>query len=402
MHRPGRAVLRGICATLTAGLLVTTLASCGSVVAGEAVRAEPDLSGLDVGNYPTEPVTLGTAEDNEAARYREGQRLGDFVALPFEIDPSYVNRVAGTGGPVVLDRRDMQSLVINDTFDEVAADLITGWVHTWSTGGDPGNTQQLSIAVLMFPDPATAGSVAGRLEYDDFTFNTDNRPVQLPNYPQAKAHWRPGHASLGSWTAHDRYVVFVKYDDRAEKADLAALVQRTESVLAVQLPLLGEFEPTPAEQLNEIALDPDGVLALALPKSPQMVAMYGPPDAFHGRGAVYALSGITDLRFLDSGQVTDIALGESVVMRSKTAQGARALWDEFRPDSDEAAGSRMIEAPEGIDGQVACFNREVAAHMNPSAFCVLQTGRYFAQVEGGQIQDLHQKTSAQYALLLGG
>lgn len=387
---------------MTAGLLLTTLASCGSVVAGEAVRAEPDLSGLDVGNYPTEPAAFGIAEDHEAARYREGQRLGDFVALPFEIDPSYVNRVAGTGGPVVLDRRDMQSLVINDTFDEVAADLITGWVHTWSTGGDPGTAQQLSIAVLMFPDPTTADSVARGLEHDDFTFNTDNRPVQLPKYPQSKAHWRPGHASLGSWIAHDRYVVFVKYDDRSEKADLPVMVQRTESVFDVQLPLLSGFEPTPAEQLNEIALDPDGVLALTLPKSPQMVAMYGPPDTFRGRGAVYALSGITDLQFLDSGQVTGIALGESVVVRSETAQGARTLWEDFRPDTNESASSRVIESPAGIDGNVACFSREVAAHMNPSAFCVLQTGRYFAQVEGGQIQDLHQKTSAQYALLLHG
>ncbi|MET8799559.1 hypothetical protein ABZV91_24590 [Nocardia sp. NPDC004568] len=395
-------MLRGICTALAAGLLLPTLASCGAVVAGEAIRAAPDLSGLDVGNYPTEPVAFGTADDDEAARYREGQRLGDFVALPFEIDPSYVNRVAGTGGPVVLDRRDMQSLVINDTFDEVAADLITGWVHTWSTDGDPGTAQQLSIAVLMFPDAATAGSVAGGLEHDDFTFNSDNRPVQLPKYPQSKAHWRPGHASLGSWTAHDRYVVFVKYDDRSEKADLPAMAQRTESALDVQLPLLDEFEPTPAEQLDDIDLDPDGVLALALPKSPRMVAMYGPPDAFRGRGAVYALSGIRDLQFLDSGRVTGIALGESVVMRSETAQGARTLWDHFRPDTHDAAGSRMIEAPEGIDGQVACFSREVAAHLNPSAFCVLQTGRYFAQVEGGQIQDLHQKTSAQYALLLRG
>ncbi|MGW5385259.1 DUF7373 family lipoprotein [Nocardia sp. NPDC003963] len=402
MRRAGPAALRGICAILVVGSVLGSALGCGSVVAGEAVRGEPDLSGLDVGNYPTKPVEFGAAEDDEAARYREGQRLGDFVALPFEVEPGYVNRVVGTGGPVVLDRRDMQSLVVNDTFDEVAADLVAGWVHTWSTGGDPGSTQQLSIAVLMFPDAATAESVAGGLEYDDFTFNTDNRPVQLSKYPRGRAHWRPGNASLGSWTAHDRYVVFVKYEDRSGRADLPTMVRHTESLLDVQIPLLDEFEPTPPDQLDGIALDPDDLLALTLPKSPEIIAMSGPPDTFRGRGAVYALSGITSLEFLEVGQVTSIALGESVVMRSETPAGAAALYENFRPDPDAAAGSRAIEAPEGIDGEVECFSRQTAAYEKPSNFCVLRAGRYFAQVEGGQVQDLHQKTSAQYALILHG
>lgn len=402
MHRPGPAVLRGFCVTVMAGLVLATTTSCGSVMAGQAIRAEPDISGLDVGNYPTKPVEFGVAGDDEAARYREGQRLGDFVALPFEADPSYVNRVAGTGGPVVLDRRDMQSLVVNDTFDQVAGDLVAGWVHTWTTGGDPVGAQQLSIAVLMFPDPSTAASAAVGLEHDDFTFNTANRPVQLPKYPQSSAHWWPGHASLGSWTAHDRYVIFVKYEDRSGRADLPAMVLRTESLLDVQVPLIDRFEPTPPDRSDEIALDPDGLLALTLPKSPNMIAMFGPPDAFRGRGAIYALSGITSLNFLETGRVTGIALGESVVIRSETPQGAEALYENFRPAASESGASRAIESPEAIDGKVECFSREVAAHENPSAFCVLRTGRYFAQVEGGQIQDLHQKTSAQYALLLHG
>ncbi|WP_328390983.1 DUF7373 family lipoprotein [Nocardia sp. NBC_00416] len=402
MRRPEPGVLRGIRATLAAALVLSSVAGCGSVVSGAAVRAEPDLSGLDVGNYPTEPVDFGAAADHESARYREGQRLGDFAALPFEIDPGYVNRNTGTGGPVVLDRRDMEALVVNDTFDQVAADLVAGWVHTWSTAGDPGSRQQLSVAVLMFPDTARAESVAAGLEHDDFTFNTDNRPVRLPKYPQSKAHRRPGHASLGSWTPHDRYVVFVEYDDGSGKTELPGMVQRTESLLDVQLPLLDQFEPTPAEQLDEIALDPDGLLALTLPKSARTIAMYGPPDAFRGRGAVYALNGTTNLEFLGTGRVTGIALGESVVMRSETVQGAQALWENFRPVADEPAASRVIESPAGIDGKVECFSRKVPAYESPSTFCLLQTGRYFAQVEGGQIQDLQQKTSAQYALLLHG
>ncbi len=402
MHRTGPVVLRRILGVLASSALLAGVAGCGTVVAGEAVRAKPDLSGLSVGNYPTEPIDYGTAADDEAARYREGQRLGDYVAIPFEADPIYVKRLLGTGGPVVMDRRDMQSLVINDTFDEVASDLIAGWVHAWGTEGEIGTTQQMSVAVLMFPDAASAEAVAAGLERDDFTYNADNRPVQLAKYPHSKAHWRPGTASLGSWTSHDRYVVFVKYDDYSGKSGLPDMVRRTESLLDVQMPLLDDFEPTPADQLENIALDPDGVLRVALPRNEQLTTMVGPSSTFRGRGALHAVDGLTSLEFLDKGQVTAIALAETVVMRSASVQGAEALWDLLRPPDTESAEAEPLDAPAGItEGEAECYRRKTEEYERLSSFCVLHTGKYFAQVEGAQIQDLHQKTSAQYALLTG-
>lgn len=405
MYRLSPVALRRILATLTASALLAGVTGCGTVVAGQAVRAKPDLSGLSVGNYPTEPIEYGTAEDEETARYREGQRLGDYVAIPFEADPAFVNRESASGGPVVMDRRDMDSLVISDTFDDVAADLIVGWVHTWGTEGipdEPNTTQDLSIAVLMFPDAPTAESVAVGLEHDDFTFTTDNRPVQLPNYPHAKAHWRPGVASLGSWTSYDRYVVFIKYEDFTEKADLPTMIQKTESLLDVQMPLLDEFEPTPTDQLQHIQLDPDRLLELALPRSEQEIAAFGPSVAFRGRGALSELSGLTSLDFLAKGQVSGIGLAETVVMRSESLQGAENLWETLTPDTATSTDTEPLASPAGIEGgKVECFTRKRPDNAPQSNFCVFQTGRYFAQIEGAQIQDLHQKTSAQFSLLAG-
>lgn len=400
MHRPGRTLLRRFRAILAVGVLAATVGGCGSVVPGDAVRAQPNLADLDVGNYPTEPLEYGTAADEDAARYREAQRLGDFVALPLEADPAYVTRLMGMGGPVVLDRRGMQSLVINDTFDEIAGELVAGWVHTWSTGGEVDTSQQMSIAVLMFPDAATATSVATGLEHDDFTFNTDNRPVQLTKYPHSKAHWRPGITSLGSWTSHDRYVTYIKYNDLSGRAGLPEMVQRTEALLDIQLPLLDEFEPTPAEQLNDVELDPDNILAVTLPKNESLIATTGPAGAFRGRGALFALSGIENLDFFEKGQVSALGLAESVVMRSDSIEGAEALLNNFKPKTDSTE-STPIEVPDGIDGgQVHCYSRKLEEYeTRPSNFCLFRTGNFFAQVEGSQIQDLHQKTSAQYALL---
>ncbi|MEU1985250.1 hypothetical protein [Nocardia sp. NPDC019395] len=300
---------------------------------------------------------------------------------------------------MVLDRRDMSGLVVNDTFDEVASDLVTGWVHTWATEGAYPDTRELSIAVLMFPDAEAAGSAATRLEHDDFTYNAENRPVEIPEYSHSKAHWRPGVSSLGSWTSHDRYVVFAKYTDFSDKRDLPSMVRTTQALLDAQIPLLDEFEPTPADQLENIQLDPDGLLALAYPKSEELTALTGPSGFFRGRGALHALSGFEDLRFLDTGRVTGIALAETVVMESESAVGAEALWEIIRPPADNPAEGRVIESPEGIGGKVICFARAMPPGASQSNFCALQTGRYVAQVEGSQIQDLHQKTSAQYVLL---
>lgn len=398
LRRPG--ISRGVRTALLAATLLFTTTGCTAVVPGEAVRARPDLSVLEVGNYRTEPTEYGTAGSEKAARIREGHRLGDHVVLPFEVDPAYTEHV-GRREAVVLDRRDMASLVINDTFDEVAAELITGWVHTWATAGEFPDRQEMSVAVLLFPDASTAESVAAGLEHDDFTYHTDNRPVQLAKYSRSKAHWRPGTASLDSWTGHDRYVVFVKYTDFTNTAGLPALVGRTEALLDAQLPLLDEFEPTPADRLGDIPLDPDGLLGLAYPKTEQMIAVSGPPGVFRGRGALHALSGVTGLEFLAEGRVTGIALADTVVMKSESVAGAKTLWARFRPPADRPGEGRVIDAPRGIDEDVECFARNVAASSTQSNFCVLRTGKYFALIEGIQVQELHQRTSAQYALLAG-
>ncbi|MGW0182022.1 DUF7373 family lipoprotein [Nocardia sp. NPDC003345] len=401
MHRSKSVGLLRIGGALVAGILMAAVAGCGSAVEGRAVRVPTDTSGLTVGNYPTEPIEYGTAGTEKAGRIREAHRLGDFVVIPFEIDPAF-SRHIGPVEPVVLDRRDMESLVVNDTFDEVAKDLVTGWVHNWSTGdGDTPETRQMAVAVLVFPDAETAKTVAAGLEHDDYTFNIDNRPAPFGRYPETRAHWRPGTASLGSWTSHDRYVVFVKYTDNANRADLPTMVGSTEALLDAQLPLLDEFRPTPRDQLASLPLDPDGLLARTHPKSQEIAAATGPTSVFKGRGALHALSGINSLDFLDAGRVTDIALGEGIVIRSATAAGAQVLWDRFRPRGTDPASGTPIDTPHGLGENVAC-SAVGAAPATPTLLCAFQVDRYFAQIDGLQIQDLHQKTSAQYALLTSG
>ncbi|WP_067861454.1 DUF7373 family lipoprotein [Nocardia shimofusensis] len=388
----------------TAAALSITGSGCGSDIEGTPVRAQTDLSTLDVGNFRTAPEQLGNAENERQARVRESQRLGDYVALPFEADPSYTEDVWFLSPHVVLDQDALGTLVINDTFDDVAQDLVAGWVNAWSTGGGPDDPRRtMNIAVLMFPDAATADEVGPALEHDDFTYNPGNEPVTVGKYPASKAHWRPTVSSIGSWTVRDRYVVFVKIDDEISPPDLPALTAQVEKILDVQIPLLDEFEPTPADQLRRIPLDPEGLLGRTLPTDPATPIRADPDGLYTGRAILSLLQADPgDLDMLREHDVDLVAFGDAVVFRSRDAENAVALWQLWRPSAAPKPEQRIVEPPSGLGDNVECYadlhifegTERVRGHL-----CVLQVDRYTVQAFAPQLQVLHQKVSAQYALL---
>ncbi|MFD4442682.1 hypothetical protein ACFWPK_23205 [Nocardia sp. NPDC058519] len=402
---------RVVTAILTVCLLTAASVGCGSTVSGDAQQATAKTT-LDVGNYPSTPGTIGNAKSNKQARARESQRLGDYVVLPFEADPTYTMVTGFFPSPIVLNRKGLSKMIVNDTFDDVAKDLTAGWVNSWSTGDsalDKGH--RVSLAVLMFPDAATAAVVGPTLEHDDFTYNSDNEPVQITKYPGTTAHWRPGISSIGSWTVHDRYVVFIKLDDETHPADLPSLTGQVERMLEVQLPLLDKFTPTPTPDLPHVALDVDGLLGRTLPSSPDNPTRAQPDGVFTGRGVFSLLvnAGPATFTRLDEFAIDLISFGESVIFRSRTQEAAeRHFADQANAAASMATSNRIfkpIPAPPGLGQNVACYaiaatvdGKEVGATAN---YCGFQTDRYYVEVESTQVQDLYQQVNAQYAMLTG-
>ncbi|MGY4102220.1 DUF7373 family lipoprotein [Nocardia sp. R16R-3T] len=392
-------VVRISVALCTAAALATVSAGCGSQVTGQPVRVEPDVSKLDVGNYQTKPRQMGNAKSDKQARTREAQRLADYVALPYEADSSYVEDAWGIATHIVLNRKTLGSLVINDTFDDVAKDLVAGWVNAWRTGGAQEDKRRtLSVAVLMFPDAQTASAVGPTLEHDDFTYNVDNQPVRIAQ-PNTNAHWRPGISSVGSWTVHDRYVVYIKVVDDTSAPDLPALTSQVEKMLGVQLPLLDEFQPTSAAELSRIPLDPQGLLGRTIPSSPERPIRAEPDGVFSGRGTVSLMNaGQTTLPELEEHGVDLVSFGDAVVFRTKSLKDAEDLWAKWQPLKPD---QKMIGAPAGLGEHVQCFADGVT-EKNPTGsmnLCMFQVDRYVVQAFGKQPQDLHQKVCAQYVLL---
>ncbi|WP_228538915.1 hypothetical protein [Nocardia sp. XZ_19_385] len=391
------------------GLLITAaltiaVTGCGAEVPGNPLRVQPDLSKLDVGNYQTKPRQVGNAKNERQARAREAQRLADYVVLPYEADPAYVEDTWLMRSHIVLNRKTLGNLVINDTFDEVAKDLVAGWVNAWSTATVEDKQRTANVAVLMFPDAKTAQEVGPALEHDDFTYNPDNQPVPITKHANTYAHWRPGISSIGSWTVHDRYVVFIKVDDKTSAPDLPALTGHVERLLDAQIPLLSQFVPTPAAELPRIRLDPDGVMGRTLPGDPEAPFRPEPDGYYAGRGAV-SLFSQPDSKTLPEMQQHGfefVSFGDAVVFRARTAKGADMLWQNWKFSTSLGENEKLVDAPTGLAENAECRaeyagsgeNRTLTGHL-----CILRVDRYVVQARSKQLPDLHQRISAQYALL---
>ncbi|GAB2669987.1 DUF7373 family lipoprotein [Nocardia goodfellowii] len=402
---PRSAPTRAASAMLAAAALTAAIAGCGAEISGTATRIQPDLAKLDVGNYLTKPRQLGNAKNERQARSREAQRLADFVALPYEADPTYVEDAWPLRSHIVLNRKTLGNLVINDTFDDVAKDLVAGWVNAWSTGGaDTDKRRTANISVLMFPDAKTAQEVGPVLEHDDFTYNPDNQPVAITKHPDTYAHWRPGISSIGSWTVHDRYVVFIKVVDDTAAPDLPALVGHVERLLDVQIPLLKEFQPTPAADLLRIPLDPLGVVGRTLPSNPESPNRPEPDSYYSGRGAMtlFLNADSTTLPKLTGAEFEAVSFGDAVVFRSRTARGAGVLWDEWKLSKNLEVDEKLVDPPTGLADNAECRAEYVGTGEDQRLIghlCMLRVDRYIVQARSKQLPDLHQKISAQYALL---
>ncbi|WP_433727668.1 DUF7373 family lipoprotein [Nocardia sp. CA-129566] len=391
-------------ALATVGILAAA-GGCGSEVTGNPGRVGTDVSQLNVGNYQTKPREIGNAKSDKQARAREAQRLADYVALPYEADQAYVEDAWVNRPHIVLNRKTLGPLIINDTFDDVAKDLVAGWVNAWATADNPDHKQRtLNLAVFMFPDAQTAKTVGPTLEHDDFTYNNGNEQVPIPNYPSTTAHWRPSVSSIGSWTVHDRYVIFMKVVDDTSAPDLPALTTQVQKMLDVQLPLLDKFQPTPAAELQRIPLDPQGLLGRTLPSNPEKPIRAEPDGIYTGRGSLTLLlsPGQDMLPELERTEVDLVSFGDAVVFRSRSQKGSEALWREWQPSTHLRPGEKQVETPPGLGQNIECYaqtTQSLDKELVTMNLCAFQVDRYVAQAAAKQLQDLHQKISAQYALL---
>ncbi|GAB4583226.1 DUF7373 family lipoprotein [Nocardia sp. IFM 10818] len=406
------AIVRGIA---PAALLTTLVAGCAAVP-GEPVAGEIDIRTLDIGSYPTDPLDYRTKFSPGAD---EGvqlsiMRLAGAVPNGLEIDPSLkygrqvkpltyefdIGYVLFDGAAEIVERHKMMfgfsASVASTAAAESNDNSLQRDVNRYDDAKTPNSTS-VNITVLQFPDAVTASTVATELEAADFAAAADlNQAVALEEYPEAKAHWRPGIPTLGSTLARGNYVinVFVKRPD----PDLAALKQLTGKALAAQLPLLDQLSPLSRRDMLHLSYDPHAMLRRTLHPDDYMMPDYLREAHLTPRAFIHAISDQESWkRLIELGGIDVLSTvdGGALLMRARDTAAARVLVDDFK-----GRAKTVVDAPADVPG---AYCQEYPISDDGDAenrfFCTVQYDRYVARTSSAQLKDAQQRAAAQYALL---
>ena len=386
--------------------LMLAVSACS--VDGDPSPAEIDLSTLDVGNYPTQPLDVDAVHVETDGPILEGLRMAQVVALPFEIDPKLIH----SWGADVIETPKRAA----DTFAISNVNLPVLERHGMITGYDVAHADQpfpsdvaptetdatvTRIFLIRFPGEDAARDAARDIEQTDFAVSPDNQPVEVPNYSQAYAHWRPGIKTMAGTLAEGEFVVSVFVQHPV--ADGPAMADRLAAIFDAQLPLLADFEPTQPAEIRDLPRDPDDVLRRTFttgPRDQQLPISSRDYAAWSGRATEqYRPLDVEALRTAwDDGDVDAVGIsGSTNLFRFADAAGAEGFgsaWIDSNP-----AGVEALDGPAQLPGS-RCAARAAEPDRPAIARCYVTFERYGAFVSGGTIEDARQQAAAQYALLV--
>ncbi|WP_194817410.1 hypothetical protein [Nocardia sp. XZ_19_385] len=384
-------------------LLVTAMLTACSGVAGTPTAGELDVRKLEVGPYPVDRHKYDQNSSGKGALL-EGMRMSDAVPPAVKVDSSLIH---GRGNTVFADTEKAIDFLANVSQPILEKrKMVAGYAASGADQPDPegstrpaAGTTAITTVVLRFPDESAAKNAAKELEDADIGVSPDNRKLLSTKYPDAFLHWRPGIANAGAFYAHKSFVIslFVARP-RADSSDLISWVDKT---LAVQIPVLDSFQATPADKLDSLKVDPDGMLARVAVQDrkehtpdPQKFAIFGPNHFVHdsddeGRAAkLLAETGVDKTAHVSAGSV----------FRARDDAAAQQLLPGLITEAGDKFDS--ISAPEDVPGAKCLkLNSKGDTERDYKYRCYVQYKRYVALVTSDKEPDVRQKVAAQYALL---
>lgn len=394
-------------ATTAAVVAVMTLA-CSTTIAGSAIKAPGeassdgvDLALLDAGNFPTTPrPALGPAGDALRGGWAEGRRLAGVVVGPWEADRDLIDYAQIDSG-VVKDTDAVNAMLgapLGETLN--GHGLLAGFSSSRHT--EKGAYKSLLNMVLELASPADATAAVTAMASKDaaltMPFDTKpipTKPISIPRHPATNAvtyQWTaqypdPGgpRFSVTALTAHGQYVL-AQTATSADKAEAAA--QLIATTLDLQQPAVDKFKPTAPDQMAQLPLDPDGLMARTVaPRQENESISDGIYDA---HGALHLATGDPvhlSALFKSAGvqQVAEVL--ETRVYQTPDAGSAARIVDDMTGPNRVGGISGMPKAK--------CFNETLGY------WCVARADRYAFEMQNEQEHALHQMMAAQYRLLTG-
>ncbi|MFG2446254.1 hypothetical protein ACGFQG_25610 [Nocardia fluminea] len=401
--------MRKLMSSMMLAVTLITIAGCGSRVDGRATAGEIDVRQLDVGQYPTRPLSEYSEFNHsfKAGRTLASMRLADNLVLGHEVDPKLTFgsfQSVDSDTPLVMSKAVHPALKPNHMLygfatgnsdikefssmslapgDETLADLMRSRKPTY-----------FGLTVMQFPDAGPAERAALEIEQLDYDVAPEqNVRVPIANYPTAHSHWRPGIASMVATLAHGSYVLNVQAGVPEPEAN--KLTDFIQKVFDAQLPRLDKLTPLSPVEVVKMKSDPEQVLDRTL--NPQKL---GSPDPINF--ASYGLQGFLHTRRDLLGKqdlYTKVGADQfgqswgSYTVRTRDYAAAQTLLDGiFAGDAYKPA-----DAPAKLPAARCTENKDPQGDIKRFS-CAVQYRRYVAYVQSHQLTDAHQRAAAQYAI----
>ncbi|MFD5177309.1 hypothetical protein ACFWM1_15965 [Nocardia sp. NPDC058379] len=392
-------------AAVRTAALLAVLALTGCTVAGTPAPADADLSTLDYGTYQHVPLVAPDG-DEYSGRVLESVRIGEVMINPAKADAA-LSLPADAKPTVPLPTPAKVSGVLSEQARAVLDKY--GMIAGFQVAGtDSVRTRGLSLLALRMPDPEAAAKAAVDLDATDAAVSRDNVAVAIPNYPTARAHWRPAVASMAATVARGSFVVSALVAHPTP--DAAALTGLIGKAFDAQLPELDRFVATPVDQLAHLPLDGEQMLTRLVPEKlgrwsrPAVLLidreqLAGGKTLVHASGVVYGpnVAYLNGTRQQRSTADAFAMIGFDGLMRYPDAVEARRAFDRGTR-SLAADGLRTVAGPAGL-ADVQCLDDDAGQPAVRFACRVLH-GRYVATVFAPREQQIKQKAAAQYSLLV--
>ena len=363
------------------------LAGCGVGTGDGAEDPGVDVAALRTGNYRTTPRTPEELRTPANIDIQAALRLGEHVPLIMETVPKFVfNRV--NNQKKMFTRLDPPKII--DNFSTVAPGFVAGFETVGQRREDELQGRSVVLTVLQFSTSGHATGAAKALA--DGVWHSRYPPMgtlPIPGYPGAYGQAR-AYGAVSAAAARNEFVLWAYLgggvDIPPNQGELAGLACQ---VFDAQFDRLEDYEPTPEPEISESPVDRDGILSFALPTTDGVAeAVMSASTALH----LLQRPDLTQRAFEDA-RVDLVVQGETEIYRAGDEQAADRVIAYFITQLDPEY--RIVDSPPGMPDAHCVEDPKTTGSLK----CLFTVGRYAAIVAGTQLQDLHQKVSAQYTLL---
>ncbi|WP_330252317.1 hypothetical protein OG874_40580 [Nocardia sp. NBC_00565] len=399
-----------ICATALASTLALTVGACGNDTNNDAALSSTavDISKLDSGNYPTTPSDVEKTRTDDSGAVREAIRIGAAIPLVMDVDNrfifdyhTYISRMLTPRSKPNFTGTKLES----EEFNTIAPGLVAGWYTLGQRREESGLGREIEMDAIRFSSSDRANAAAQALA--DRTLGEGYR---IAEYPAARTTYVPkvpyGSPRMASWLAHDDMLLYVRVDDPVSipfnPAEQADFVKRAFDKLVDGLK---GYSPTPIDQIKSLPLDVDGLLSRTLPFDKDNRPGGSDPSAVYPKRAAMHFERHPNLAMaaFDDAGVDNIAVSATAIYRTRDISSTTRLIAALEAPVIDEENYAKVDSPTNL-ATAHCYNAKpgISSASNYPPVCWIAFDRYVAKVNGRNVQDLHQRTAAQYKLLASG